>query len=521
MQEIVAGSDLLAEMTRIAVAGRSDLFVQRNGVLVATAWKDNSDGVDTAIPPQAVESARRVSAIEGTSGGVPTRVRVRGKFILDYNCGEVDLTNSQLPSASTPSGGGNQPSRGAAEKCIIAGKGTPAIITHQQADGSSEDIDNSDAQSSWGTASLVAGWESSSGASASQWLEGVFNSQVVGPDGYVPAGEHSVTIERQGRKLQMKDIDASVAKYARLAKQGEQQAQGEERASRSLGGKPGGRGVGGISGGFAGFAGFGGGSPDKNTDEPEPTQIEVVVEDEDLIAKYGVIDEDIWNPYVSDKDTLFEIAVRRFQEAKMLEDQWSVQCAYLPCLQLGDVVTFEVPQTQEVVTGLLTGIRLSYDPTPSATMDLTIESFANIGQTLYTSPNLLECDEFQGASVSTEGTTWVKSDKWCVRCGDGRLKLNETCTNPADAFAYQDIYLGVGDYAARVYSDNAGGGAAAKLIIRNSAEVIIGQTDLLGGGSQEKVEFSLVAADTVRFELRATVAVWWLWSPSLVKVKTG
>jgi len=514
MHEIVAGSDLLGEMGRIAAAGRCDLCVQRDGVLTAVAWKDASSAVDTVIPPQAVEQARRVSAVEGAAGGVPTRIRVRGKYRTDYDCGEVDFTKSQLPSTSTPAGGGNQPTRGAAQKCIMTGKGTPAIIAKQAADGNGEDIDNSDVQTSWGSAKLVGeGGESSP--------PGFFQTQITGPDDYVPAGEQSVTVERQGRKHPMAEIEAAVAKYERLAQEREAEAQGQESMTRRLGAKPGGRGVGGVSGGFAGFAPWGGGSPDHNTDEPEATQIELVLEDPDLMALYGVIDEDIWNPYVSNLDTLFEIAVRRFQEAKMLEDQWDVRCAYLPCLQLGDVVTFTVPQTLEEITGAVTGIRLGYEPSPSATMDLTVEALTSLGTTEYVSPNLLECSIFQGAAVSTENAVWTKSDKWCCRCGDGRLKLDASCTNPADAYAYQDIYLGAGDYEARIFNDNAGGGAAAKLILYDSSLVEIDNVDLLGGESEEKVEFTLVAADTVRFEIRATIGIWWVWRPTLVKVKTA
>jgi hypothetical protein len=88
---------------------------------------------------------------------------------------------------------------------------------------------------------------------------------------------------------------------------------------------------------------------------------------------------------------------------------WSVQFAYLPSLSLGDVLTFDTPETYEggevTVTGLLSSLRVSYDASPKATMSGTVESFEDIGSTNYVIGNLILDADMKGTGVSTEWNT--------------------------------------------------------------------------------------------------------------------
>ena len=86
---------------------------------------------------------------------------------------------------------------------------------------------------------------------------------------------------------------------------------------------------------------------------------------------------------------MMNVAMRRFQEVKMERNAWTVEIAYLPGLELNQVVQFDTPETYEgvpeTVTGLLTDMSVDADLTaPTVMMKLLVLSFEELGATTYT-----------------------------------------------------------------------------------------------------------------------------------------
>jgi hypothetical protein len=498
----VSGDNLLEEMGRVATAAKSDLYVDRTGKLVATAWKDHNSAVDVVIPPQAVQDARRGRAVEGGSGGggMPSNVRVRGKMQSpDHDCGEKDLGDSKRPDSKTPKGGGGRPGKGGVEKCIVVGKGVPGVLTKNRVDGNGVDADNSDAIYSWGQGAFV-----DPGTGNPVETDGLVTEEISGPGGgYIPAGTVSTKMERQGRTKGEINVQAAISKWSRGSKQKGKQEKKDKAKQRKLGGNPGGGGAG----------GGGKQNPDKNQDEPEPVQLETVVRDPDIAAKFGETDEDIDNPYISDKDTAFEVGVRRFQESKMQAKQWATKVSYLPSLNVGQVVTFTVPQTGQEVTGLLAAIKLGYDPAPAVSMDLTVESFEDLGNTDYESGNLLACDTINGGSMDGEGSVWKKDSRWNVRVGDHIATVRNGYN------FWQELFLSEGAFTASITADADDG--SGNLLIKDPGGATVASVALATGIVNVAFNVAAGAEGTYKFWIECTDGVVYVRSPSLVKTKTA
>jgi len=166
---------------------------------------------------------------------------------------------------------------------------------------------------------------------------------------------------------------------------------------------------GGPVGGSGSPNGGGNKDNDKKANDKEPTQIETIVEDPCLRDEFGVVEEQIENKMVPTKEQLFDIGVRRFREIKMERNKYSVELDYLPCLELNQVVEFNTPPTFEGgrrhVTGLLTEMKVSYNPAPEAKMSIIVESFEDLtGDCEIESETLLDINpEF----TSQENTDFV------------------------------------------------------------------------------------------------------------------
>jgi len=392
------GQNMIEEMRKIAQAGRSTLFVQRDGILVTGAWKDADSAVDYDIPDEAIIDAQ----INRDTEQIPSRITVRGCHITKRKEGKKDLADGGEPAGGggPGGGGGGQPNnqKGPMGLCVKNGLPQPdACAKLGNMKGNGEDLRNADVTVSDGYS--YEGYEPGSYEGG-----GGMDVNVTGEDGYMGAGDHSIGVRVQGEESPYYEHEGG--------RQQDKAAQDNEKLPekqlRALGEKLGNNPARGPAGGGGNPGGGGNKSPDKKPNETEDTQIEMTVTDPDLLAEFGVVEEEIDNPYLATYEQLFDVAVRRFQEAKMRRNTYKVNVGYLACLELNHVVTFRTPKKfgadRITVTGLITKIDVSYDANNSAvSMSLIVESFEDIGSTEYVSGNLLKFPKFQGLD---NGEVW-------------------------------------------------------------------------------------------------------------------
>jgi len=145
---------------------------------------------------------------------------------------------------------------------------------------------------------------------------------------------------------------------------------------------------------------------DKTGDARDGNRLEMIVQDSDLALEFGVSSDEVDNPYISDQYTAFAVAVRKFKEFKMQRNTYKVVVAYMPCLKINNVVTFTTPDGAKTVTGRVANITVGYAVTPKSittSMTLLVESFEELGGTIYTTGNMLYYPSLCGIN----GIHWV------------------------------------------------------------------------------------------------------------------
>lgn len=379
----ISGNNFLDEVRRVAQASEATVFVDVGGILKVQHWNDNTDDVDVAIPDEFVISAKINQNIEAS----PSVIMVRGRFVSQFDCGSHVLSSADF---NNPSQQGNQPfdKQGFTKVCGNEGidKGKTKIGVGGKT-GDRTDLRN-------------ATYEMEGDGEVNYIKVGVAGDvevtvQPVG-GGYLGSGSHNYDIKITGKVKPPNEYRGAGSTHGPLGPNIWRIGQQLGRMPNNLTGLP----IADISK----LVDFGGSNSDKTSEELEPLRMEVIIGDSDLIDEFGVIVEQIDNLYISDFETLFDVAVRKFQEYKMKRRMWEVNTGYLPCLQLNQVVTFTTPDGINTVTGLLTAIKLDYDAAgPNAGMSLIVESFEDIGSTEYTSPNLFRYPVFCG----TNGIDWL------------------------------------------------------------------------------------------------------------------
>lgn len=431
ISSVISGSNLLTEMRKVAQAGQADLFTQVGGVLTSDAWKDNTSAINFTIPSEMIKSTK----LTRSNATGPSRILVRGGFISRYDEGEKVLTGSDEPDPfKNPGDGPDDPSKqGEIPTCTRNGLG----IAKQEAklrnlSGDKIDLRNGRTVAS-GDADIISTRVNADGTVS-----------VVVEDGatpYMDPALRTTSIRIVGRTRPSWEWNTPNSFFTPLR-------QGELRRSRVLGA------IGlqlgpGPSPGPLGGTNVTGGDPDsdRTSMEEEKIRIEAVVEDPDLIAEYGIIEEQIDNLYLTTHESMFAAAKRRFQEFKMQRNAWSIEIQYMPCLRLNQVVTFTTPDDDITVVGVISGLQTNFtaDP-PEANMTLVVESTVELGGTTYASNNLFNFPDLNGI----DGTVWVGSS--------GTSAHGKYVSIPSGDTLSQSVEVETGVSYSLEYDVRAGGG---------------------------------------------------------------
>ncbi len=399
--QAISGNNSIEELKRVAQAGLSTLFVGVDGLLHVELWKDNTSPLQITIPDEGVVSA----GIQRNDEFPTTRIKIRGGFVWELEAGNQPVSSGKTGAGGGGGGGGGQ--RPATHTlCMQNAMPRERLrVKKQQLKAKKEDLQNAEIELPNGgllaeMTTIVDGklvFDIKPSAPAVTWAKGQ---------------ENIVAAIRAGRSPD-DDIENAAVKYT----PGGDDAAVDMKITempRSLRRPPRG------GGGGGGVPNAGGNkSKDKNADEPVEVQVEITVDDPDLQAQFGVLTEQMENRYTTSRERLALMAVRRFQEIKMQRNAWEVELAYLPCLELDQVVRFTTPITSpggsQTITGLLTSLNVKYDPAPRAGMNAVIESFVDIGTTTYTLSNLILDPHMRGTGTGTE---------WDVaETGDGKAEV--------------------------------------------------------------------------------------------------
>jgi len=415
---VVSGNNVLEECVKIAQASEANLFVDIGGILKVRNWKDASDSIDVVIPPESLKGA---SILRGTSVG-PTVIAVKGRYISNFDAGEQFYTVKNPADQTSADPNKSVAKQGMKDACSKVGLGRPRLdMLIKKLAATAEDLANSAFRITETTTECPTVDSSSGVITNRQTVGGKFHGiniiadaqmEVVlsdDCDGYLEPGDFSWEYDVVGQRrkhtekddpgmLQRPDLSNRL-KALRLAENAVRQASG--RPVSQLGTS--------VDGTLDNV---------RTSDERDDQRIEMFVVDDDLVAEFGIIIEQLDNQYISDYETLFDVAIRRFQEYKMQRNVWQVEVAYLPCLSVNDVVQFVTPDGNDTVTGVLSSIKLSYTSAPEVLMSLTVESFEDIGATDYTSGNMLLYPNLEAIN----GVDWIGNN--AVRMLRGYVALD-------------------------------------------------------------------------------------------------
>ena len=436
---IVAGNNMLEEMKKLVEAAGSELFVQKDGILTAEVWKDDSSPVDVVIPSQAIKGV----ATQRNLDIVPTRITVRGRFISAYDAGTMTFSGNDSPSSADPG------DDSAKRVCYRNGiKATQQILTFKNMRGSDEDRRNM----SYVITAPTSGQEVAKVSNSIVRSIGATGRGALSAVSGTSRGALSVAVRNTSGVMDVADRTNNLLMQGLRRPHFEWQSPNTafvpHRGNRRQEGKRiGWSGWKRIEGGLHLWLDlWGQNDSDKNADEPDDIRIEMVVDDPDLQAEFGVIHAQIDNLYLSDYNQLFEAAIRKFQEFKMQRRSWRVETTYLPCLELNDVVQFDTPEVSdatgfinlaETITGLVAEIKINFDVAPRATMSLIVEEFKDIGTTTYTSGNLFFYPGLSGIN-GTFTNSW-KSAAGTVFMHNGYAGIE------GGAFLFQSVFFVGGD----------------------------------------------------------------------------
>jgi hypothetical protein len=399
---VISGNNLLDELTKVCQVAESDVFVQVGGKMTVIPWKDNRSSVEITIPDVAVISAE----LTRNDDPLPSRIVGRGRFVSYYRCGWQTAGGDGNPLEAQPFDPSKDPlTRGSQTKCLQNGAYTSSVtVPVPNAQGNSESARNS----------VVT--ETSGNGEVSALSPDGTQAEVTGPSGSaLTDGSLTLTISQEIRQKPPNEYQAANAKQGPLSPI---VASGNEILKK-------------IYDRLTDHHDFtqgqgGGGNSDATAQTPDPIQMTMFVDDSALKAQFGVIYDQYENEYISDFETLFDVIVRRFQESKMARNSWKVECVYLPCLKLGQVVQFNTPKDGRTITGLLAAISLPYEAAPSARMTLTVLSFEELGSTTYVSGNLFRYPEmcgYNGEDWFVTGVVGMNGGYATIRSG---ATLNQT-----------------------------------------------------------------------------------------------
>jgi hypothetical protein len=381
---VVTGTNAATEVAKLAEAAYCEFFTQVGGTLVVEPWKGSASPVDYVIPPEAVI---KVSKKRSTDRG-PTRLVVKGRHTGDHGCGPKSLYHDN-----------SSPKAYRKDKCYQNGAPEPSSrLVFKNLTAQKQDLDNATFSL---TGDLV--FDHMTSADQKDSLAVVFadTSDQVG-QGFVEDTDLKtisalITSRNTGSDTERHGTNSHRTKPIRQA------LTAADLALSRIAKLP----AGGILAPNQ--------TQESGGDGEDRNRVTCIVEDQGLVAEFGVVTEDVDNEYISDAFTAFIVAIRRFQRFRMRRNKYTVEVAYISGLELNDVVQFTLPDgSGDEVTGLLDSIELNYTAANSkATLTLQIDSFEDIGNSVYQAANLLVYSELCGINQ----IDWISSGDVVASCG--------------------------------------------------------------------------------------------------------
>jgi len=398
----VDGNSTWEELYKIAEAGRSELFVQVGGVLTADPWVQCTCNGQLLSQCDVINSATKVK----TANPPFTVLRVRGAFQTEFDC-DLDLTTIPNDLNEITTSGGFQ-------GCILAAQNTKqTTVCANNLKGSKEDL----IQAIYTSAELTIL------EFAEDPKDGSVALRVQRADGFnfLEGVPFPFTLQITGRVKPTSEFGFS-----------DTQLKNYKNSNSSID-LPYALGLG-YGWGY-GFGKSNSGASQTN-DESTQNQIEIVVVDEALLAKFGVIEGVYENKYVTCKNDLFHLGIRQFQKWRMEQNLWELDLgAITPPAELNQCVEFLAPTTElcdgtlapsETKTGVINYIQTNQDhQSGKATMRLGVWALDDQCETSYTSSNLinLHCISDEDNNSWERGVSGVSDGYANIEGNCGRLHV--------------------------------------------------------------------------------------------------
>ena len=384
----IDGGSVMDAIKLAAQACMANVYVQVGGVLEIARWKDHNSIIDLVIPSELMGPvSKRANQL------VPRlAVLVRGAKVDTAGCGERVVSDARTGNTN----GGLSSNPGASQHTAISGidtKQVQAVIANLNA--AKKDLE--EAQMLMGGQLKVERQQANDGNIAFVLVPDN-PAQVIGPNG---KQDKVLTLAawRQARKEQRDQEKALKALNFRMGKNRQAQLALQKVLAEAFKatGKPSkfpASAMGGMAGGPDTKAGAIAGNLASNQQSND--QLSAYAFNNNVGPECGNSFEEIENTLVASRDVLFRIAVRRHQEILMDNNTFQIELNhYIPCLRLNQVVQFQTPGTStcppRTVRGLVTEINTNYTAEGSAAkMSVAVADLTVLGQTEYTSSNLLE-----------------------------------------------------------------------------------------------------------------------------------
>jgi hypothetical protein len=398
VQAVVQGSNVWEECIKLAQCCHSDMFVQTGGLLVVEPWKDHNSAVDYVLPREAVFDVNRVRSTEKG----PSRIRVRGREVSKFDCGPrlVSPDPTKVP---------NKLSR---EKCYRNGLGEPSSdIVLKNLGGSKGDLTNA--------GYILSGdlkFDTMDGADIKDASASIHTVPKTGT--FLEAATDSEIDYKVLTRNKTGDTQNSTIPTPKFHKG---QISVHDRALAKLAHAP------------PGVFTIANKDPQLGSQSGDRDRLEMVVNDTVLQAEFGIITDELDNQYISTGYGAFILGIRKVQEFLMGRNKYKLKTAYLPVLQINDVITFIVTNTDQELTGRIVDIDVNGDIASSKIgMSIEVECFNELAGRTYQSGNLLIYPELCGINQ----VNWVSAI--------GVYALSGYFGFESGASVYQPTFLGTG-----------------------------------------------------------------------------
>lgn len=472
---VVQGDSVYSEIELLARAGWADAFVQVGGKLEIGVWKDASSSVDFALTDEAVIDIQFARTIEKA----PSLIYVRGGYQSLLGCGLRVISGepSEIPTTA----------KGGRDKCSIPGAtGVSFDMTLKNLEGSKEAIKN---------AGFVLFGDTS------------FDSVDVPKDG--EEGQATLTVKPETSGDQFDSGDLKTTRVTSLSRENDSDVN-TSGSSRGKGGVERKRKQDRLTSRLTGTApGVATGTPtlsdDQTSDSADKGRLNFGLVDTTLASDYGVVSGSVDNTYITNGMVAFRAAIREFQETRMRRRTYELKTVYIPLLRINHVITFK-DKAENTIKGRIVGIKTSWSvETSEVTMNLTVESFEDLGALTYQSDNLLVYPELCGIN----GVDWAVASGTVWAVGSGFFAFDGVATVNQSLILIPTVTYTVSFTLTLI---SATGTFVATLGPGSS-------TIITASGDYTFVAVPLVEANTLSFQ--STLGEWLLSKPRLVATVTN